>query len=77
MENERRSAARQEYRAKYAHNSSPQHFIDRVADAMRKRLPGGEQEERRKHAVHGGNGLTRLIITAPQEFDGGASAFVA
>ena len=38
---------RQEYHAKYAHNPSLQSFIDRVADAMRRRLLEGVPEEQR------------------------------
>ncbi len=38
---------RQEYHTKYAHNPSLQSFIDRVADAMHRRLLEGLPEEQR------------------------------
>jgi hypothetical protein len=38
---------RREYHAEYADNPSLQSFIDRVADAMRERLPEGVPEEER------------------------------
>ena len=39
---------RQEFHTKYTGNPSLQNFIDRVADAMRKRLLEGIQQDTRK-----------------------------